>query len=281
MRPCLLLPLFLLSGCAWDSGEGFAVLEPSVRAAYTSEPSRAVGDGYQRLSSDFQVRLTTAAMRLERIELTASSGGGGGGSFDPASPPPGYSLCHNGHCHRDDGALIDYEDVAAELGGGGTSTQTVATLPVGDVNLLAPETRAVTCTPDCELPSGEVSRGRWALTALALEGTVRDGRAPPRFEGERRFRLAVSPGSATAEPIAVLEGDLEVPSDREHAPRVLLALQLEVTARIFDDVDWALPQPGSDGTVDLNTEANAPAREAVLKSVAELAPSAEVAREDR
>ena len=104
MRLPLLLPLFLLGGCAWEAGEGFAVLEPTVRAAYAPEDSRLTPDGYRRLSSDYQVRLTTATMRLERIELTASSGGGGGGTFDPANPPPGYSLCHNGHCHRDDGA---------------------------------------------------------------------------------------------------------------------------------------------------------------------------------
>ncbi|ADO72933.1 hypothetical protein [Stigmatella aurantiaca] len=281
MRLSQLLPLALLGGCAWDAGEGFAVLEPTVRAAYVSEPSRAVGDGYQRLSSDYQVRLTTAEMRLERIELTASAGGGGTSTFDPSRPPPGYSLCHNGHCHRDDGALIDYEDIAAELGGGGAAPRTVATLPVGDVNLLAPETRAVTCAPACELPSGAVSRGRWAVTALKLEGTVRDGRTDARFGGEKPFRLEATPGSATAAPLAVLDGDLDVPADREHAPRVLLALQLEVTARLFDSVAWELPQPGSDGTVDLSAAANAPAREAILKSVAELAPSAEVKREDR
>ena len=281
MRLPLLLPLFLLGGCAWEAGEGFAVLEPTVRAAYAPEDSRLTQDGYRRLSSDYQVRLTTATMRLERIELTASSGGGGGGTFDPANPPPGYSLCHNGHCHRDDGALIDYEDIAAELGGGGSSTQTVATLPVGDVNLLAPETLQVTCSPACELPSGTVSRGQWAVTGLTLEGIARDGRDLPRFAGEKPFRLEVAPGGASSEPLAVLRGDLDIPSDREHAPRVRLALQLEMTSRIFDSVDWALPQPEGNGTVDLTAAANAPAREAILLGVAELIPSAEVTREAR
>ncbi len=35
-------------------------------------------------------------------------------AFDPQNPPPQYSLCHNGHCHHDDGHLVDYEDIVLE-----------------------------------------------------------------------------------------------------------------------------------------------------------------------
>jgi hypothetical protein len=279
MRARLLFPLLLAPGCAFDAGEGFAVLEPTVRAAYTSPASREAGDGYQRLSSDFQLRLTTARVRLEKIDLLGSSGGGGPTAFDPANPPPGYTICHNGHCDRDDGAQVSYEDVAAELGGGGATATTVATLPVGELDLLAPETRAVECQPDCELPQTTVSNGRWTLTAVRLEGSVRDSRATPRFSGERPFRFEVTSASTQAEPAAVITGTLDVPSDRENAPRVLLDLTLELTPASFDAIDWAAASPGAGGVVDLNT--NTTTRTQLLKAISELAPKAEVKREDR
>jgi len=280
MRARLLLPLLLATGCAFEAGEGFAVLEPTLKAAYTFPASREVGDGYQRLSSDFQVRLTTARVRLERIELLGSAGGGGPTSFDPANPPPGYSICHNGHCDRDDGAQVPYEEVAAELAGGGATASTVATLPVGELDLLAPETRTLECEPDCELPQTTVSNGRWTLTALRLEGSVRDARTTPRFPGERPFRFELTPATgAQGEPVAVLTGTLDVPSDREHAPRVLLDLMLELTPASFDPIDWAAATPDSGGTVDLNSDTAT--RTQLLKAISELAPTAEVKREDR
>lgn len=281
MRVRLLLPLLLAPGCAFEAGEGFAVLQPTVRAEYTAPASREVGDGYQRLSSDFQLRLTTARVRLERIELLGSSGGGGPVSFDPANPPPGYTICHNGHCDREDGAQVSYEEVAAELGGGGATASTVATLPVGELDLLAPETRALECEPDCELPQTTVSNSRWTLSSVRLEGSVRDSRATPRFAGVRPFRLEVTPSGAEAEPAAVLTGALDVPSDRESAPRVILDLTLELTPASFDPIDWAAATPGADGTVDLNSSPNSPTRAQLLKELAELAPKAEVKREDR
>ncbi|WP_224245183.1 hypothetical protein [Hyalangium gracile] len=281
MRAHLLLPLLLSTACAWEAGEGFAVLQPSLRAAYTPIAGRDAGDGYQRLSSDFQVRVMTARMRLERIELLGNAGASGPTTFDPSNPPPGYTICHNGHCDREDGALIPYDQVAAELAGGGAAATTVATLPVGELDLLAPETRELECQPDCELPRITVSSGRWTLTALRLEGTVRDGRAPPRFEGERPFRLELTQANPSAEPVAVLTAELDVPSDRANAPRVVMALGLELTPTVFDPVNWAAATPGPNGTVDLNASENAATRTRLLESFSELAPKVEVEREGR
>ncbi len=276
MRAFLLMGCLLAAGCAWGPGEGFAVVEPTVRATYALMPDRVVDGGYQRLSSSYQVRVDVASLRLEDIELLASAGGGGGGSFDPSNPPPGYSLCHGGHCHRDDGALIPYEQIEAELGGGGGAS-TVVTLPVeAPWNLLDEETRQVACEPDCELPPTTVSRGRWSVTALHLEGTVRDASVPPRFTGERRFRLDLRPQEA---PVALLEGDLDLPSDRHHAPRVALDLRLALTAALFDPVDWSTVSEDADGMVDLG--ANDPARTALLERLARFSPEAEVRREER
>jgi hypothetical protein len=295
MRTRLLLPLlWVLSGCALDAGEGFAVLEPTVRVGYTPLPSRDAGNGFQRLASDYQVRLDAAALGVDHVALltAGSSGGGGGGAggtFDPANPPPRYSLCHNGHCHRDDGALVDYEDIQAELnGGGGSAPTTVAALHVdAELDLLAAETRSPECEPDCELPRGTVTRARWDVTALRLTGVVRDSRATPRFAGERAFRLDLAvegeegDEGEEAEPLVTLDGTLDVPSDRENKPRVKLALALVMTPTLFDGLDWAAATPGTDGVVDLGAAENEPLRRELLEAVAELEPEAEVQREDR
>lgn len=280
MRARLLLPLLLLAGCAWDEGEGFAVLEPTVRAIYAPEEGREVYPGFQALASNYQVRVSAAALRLERVELIPRRVSSGPVRFDPANPPPGYSLCHGGHCHRDDGALIPYEDIEAELGGGGAVTQPLITLPVGDVNLLNYTPVEVSCEPDCELPQAELATGRWAITALRLEGLVRDGLTTPRITGEQPFLLDLA-SAAGGSPVAVIEGELDVPSDREHEPRVVLRLQLDIPSRIFDAVDWAAAQPAADGTLDLGTPANATAQAAILAGLEAVQPTAEVTREDR
>jgi len=277
----LLLFLFCLApgGCAWEPGQGFAVVEPTVRAIYEPLSDRAASDGYQRLSSDYQVRVDAASLRLSDIELLASAGGPGGG-FDPARPPPGYTLCHGGHCHREDGALIPYEQVAAEMGGGGGS-RVVVTLPVGEpLDLLAPETRAVGCAPGCALPNTQVSQGRWGIEALWFEGTVRDGRVPPRFPGERRFRLDLVPAPGSDAPVAVLDGAVELPSDRSHPPKAKLDLSLVLTAALFDAVDWSTLKQDTNGVVDFNDNdpANAKARAALIERLARFPPEAEVTR---
>ncbi|MFP2910261.1 hypothetical protein ACLESD_35525 [Pyxidicoccus sp. 3LFB2] len=288
MRARLLLPLLLLSGCALDAGEGFAVLEPTVRAGYTPLPSRDAGNGFQQLASDFQVRLDAAALGVSHVDLlspaTSGGGGGGGGTFDPANPPPGYSLCHGGHCHRDDGALVDYEDIQAEMnGGGGSAAVTLASLHVdADLDLLAPQTLSPECEPDCELPRGTVSQARWDVAALRLQGVVKDRRATPRFEGERPFRLDLaSEGGEEAEPLVELSGELDIPSDRENKPRVQLALALSLAPTLFDTLDWAAGVPGADGVVDLGAQENEALLETLLEAMAGLEPEAEVRREDR
>ncbi|RKH57868.1 hypothetical protein [Corallococcus aberystwythensis] len=277
-----LLPLALVSGCAFDAGDGFAVLEPSVEAAYTPLSGRNAGDGYQALASDFQLRMDTGAVRLGSIDLLASSGGGGTTTFDPSSPPPGYSLCHNGHCHGEDGALVDYEDIEAEMGGGGSTTTTVANLPVdAELDLLSPAVRELTCEPGCGLGKTTLSGGRWSITGLRMTGSVRDGRVPARFAGALPFRFTAAVAGAEATPVAVLKGDLDVPSDRENAPRVTLGLKLELTPALFDAVDWSAATPGTDGVVDLDAPANAAVRAAILEKVAGLNPTAEVNRGSR
>ncbi len=285
MRTRLLLPLLLLSGCALEPGESFAVLEPTVRADYTPVASRDAGNGFQRLASDFQVRLDGAALGVTHIDLVGGATGGGPTTFNPANPPPGYTNCHNGHCHRNDGALVDYEDIQAELdGGGGAAESTVASLHVdADLDLLVEETLTPECEPSCELPRTNVSRYQWDVASVRMEGAVRDGRATPRFTGERPFRVTLTTeGTGDAgRPVLALRGSVAIPADREHKPRVKLAMSLSLTPTLFDALDWAATTPGPDGVVDLDAPEHAAFRAALLESLSELEPRAEVRRENR
>ncbi len=277
MRRSLLLVWGLaLGGCAWQPGQGFAVVEPSVRVAYESLSSRAASDGYQRLSSDYQVRLESASLRLSGIELLASasgSGSGAGTTFDPSRPPPGYSLCHGGHCHRDDGALVPYEQVAAEMGGGGGSSAVVTLATEGPLDLLAPETRAMACAPECALPQTQVTQGRWSVAALRLEGSVRDSRVPARFQGERSFVLELPTAPTTDAPVAILTGAVDLPSDRTHPPEAKLRLDLVLTAALFDAVDWGALAQGEDPV-----RFKGDALKALVERLSQLEPQAEVSR---
>lgn len=277
----LLPPLLLITcaSCAWEAGEGFATLEPTARVAFVPLEDRDVGGGWQRLDTDFQARIDAGSLRIARIDLMGPSGSGGsGGSFDPANPPPGYSGCHGGHCHREDGALVSYEEIEAELGGGGGAAPAVASLLLGDVDLLAPAERALTCSPDCELPRTELQRMRWPVAALVLEGHVRDGRASPRLAGERPFRVELTAPAQGA--LVTLEEALVLTSDRSEPPRVSLGLQLDVTARLLDGLDWSTAAE-TDGVLRVDDERNAALREHLLENLAQLEPLAELQRSDR
>ncbi|HEX8438849.1 MAG TPA: hypothetical protein VF697_27320, partial [Archangium sp.] len=140
--------------------------------------------------------------------------------------------------------------------------------------------RAVGCTPDCALPNTQVSQGRWGIQRLRLEGTVRDARPTPRFPGERRFRLDL-PKPTTGdsdEPVAVLDGEVELPSDRENPPEARLALNLALSATLFDPLDWGALALNPGGVVDFNDPDNAKALEVLLERLAQVSPEAEVTR---
>ena len=270
--PLLLAGVFLLGGCAWAPGQGYAVVEPTVRVAYTPLAARDAGEGYQRLSSDYQVRLDSASLRLSSIELLASAAGstGAGAAFDPARPPAGYTLCHGGHCHRTDGALIPYAQVAAELGGGGGASAVVTLTEDGPLDLLAPETRAMACAPECALPETQVSQGRWSVSTVRLTGTVRDARVPTRFSGERAFTVEFAPTTGSDTPVALLSSALDLASDRVTPPVAKLGLSLTLTPTLFDAVDWSALK--ADGTLSDKDRA------ALLERMAQLVPTAEISR---
>ncbi|WP_141621190.1 hypothetical protein [Myxococcus sp. AB036A] len=281
MRAQWILWLLLVgaAGCTFSDGGPFAELESTILEARLIEaPGRGAGDGWQRLNTDYQARfdvfvLDTAGLTLQRTQ--AGSGGGGGGTFDPANPPPRYSNCHSGHCHRDDGALVDFEDIQAEMdgGGGGPTVVSVVSFRGESLDLVEGTRRSLICA-ECDLPEGGASQLRMPLTRLLLRGAIRDGRTEERLAGEVPFSLDLT---FTEEEQAVVAASLDLPADRSQPPRVSLELSLELTSALVDNVDWAALAKNADG-ISLGEDANSDARALILQQLMEIEMATKISR---
>lgn len=263
------------SGCTLDPGNPFATLQPSIDARLDAPADRLLPGGWWRLSSDYEVRFLVAAIDLPSIDLVAVAGGALG--FDPANPPPGYSLCHNGHCHHESGRLVPYEEIGAELSGRGNAPPPpAAALSVGRLDLIAGETRPIGCRRSCDLPLTRIGRLRGRVAGITLEGLVRDGRTPPRFEGERAWRATAIFAGSAGETAPELTGQIDLPSDRQHDPSIDLDILLRPGPALLDGVDWAAAQ--GDGAIDLTAPANAAAWRALRAALAEVPLGANIDR---
>lgn len=259
----------LAGGCAFGAGEPFATLDARIEAGLEVPGDRDLGDGWQMLASNYQLAIDT--LEIEAGSVALGDAGNGGGVFDPARPPPGYTLCHNGHCHAEDGSLVPYEDIAAGLGPGAVTT--VVRLPVGALDMAAGAGRALDCTPSCDLPLARIAVAALDVLRVQASGRVRDGNAPPRLAGERAWRLDLA---FPADAPLVLSSALDLPADRSHAPDVTLSLDLVLTSRVFDHVAWAELDAGPGA--DLVVAENAGARAAVVEALQEVTLASAVTR---
>ncbi len=206
----------LLVGCTFDAGLAWAeITDGQLRAAY--EPGEARDLGYATLTADGEEivvdSMTLAAGTLILQDLS------GGGSFDPAYPPEGYSLCHNGHCHAADGSLPSYAEVAAATGGA-TLTDLVSWPIDAELDLLAGEQIAL---QGAELPEAFI--GQVQLTASAFYVTGESSEGP--------FDLEVALTSITA----------GAELDTYWAPPTFaIDITLERDGTVFDDMNVKDPQ---------------------------------------
>jgi len=266
VRPYLIAAC-LLAGCTFEPGQWFATLRPNLTAAYLSRPDREAGQGWQKLSNDYQVKISDVRAGLGELGLLASSAGGGGGKFNPAKPPPGYSLCHNGHCHHQSGRLVPYAEIEAELAGGGAGLRTVVSFPVeGVLELLRPAERPLPCKPSCNLDRLTIVRATVPLTSLAFEGVVRDARNPPRLAAEVPFRWQLRAQGDGGPPGPSLDAELNLPADHEHPPLVTLQFRFQLAASLFDGVEFGA-LAASSGALELS--GNPAAEERLLQNLRE------------
>ncbi len=258
MRPALCL-LLATSGCTLEDGAGWADARAGVAA-------RLAGERTVETDQGFVVRLDALALTVDGVALySAAAAGAGPATFDPADPPPGYTLCHGGHCHTSDGALESYDEIRAKLAGGaGQATEVLHGVLAGGgrLDVLAGARLAL---PEQPLGSVRVTSVAPRVRALDLEGAVTLG------DEEVPVVVALAPDV----PVPLREGpDAEgLPlSLGPDGPRdVELECEVEVGGALLDGVRWPnLARVGGAIRVDAETEDNHAAWELFLAKLAVL-----------
>jgi hypothetical protein len=227
----VVLALFLgpgPAGCAFEDGQSWARAKFAVETEL--DPDGRLSDGRYRTTKEYEVELDSVSLLVGAIAVSA--GASGTIEFSPSNPPAGYSLCHNGHCHSDDGRLVDYEDIAAQIGGEASSTEVTATVNQS-LDVVGGEQAAASCEGACELPRGAVTRASAVVRLVRLRGTAFDTRSDsPRLPSD---------GVAFDWEIPV-ETTLDAPLSREigkdFGGDLEVATTLTVSAQLLDAIDF-------------------------------------------
>lgn len=256
----------LAGGCTFTPGGGFGTLGEATFAAAFEPGARDLGDGGTLTDLLYRVHLDSVVLSAGDLVLAELSGGDGA-AFDPAQPPPGYTLCHGGHCHSEDGALVDYADIEAELAGGTASFVPVLTFPLGgDLDLLAGGAVALEPVEDGSLlPAADVSKATLDVTRIRLAGTVSGG---PDASGIGEIGAPLAVDLAVSGQVGA---GLDLPIARDEDPIIELSVRLVVDGTVFDGIDFApLAASGEVRMDSLDDEAAAALAAAVLASGLEI-----------
>lgn len=258
MRAEIMACVCLASACAFEDGEGFATIESASLTVSFDPGSRRQPDGGLLVRDGYALTLESFEIELAGLVL-AEARTSGGGVFDPASPPAGYTLCHGGHCHHEDGRLVSYADVQAELAGGGTTfADLVAMNTPGPIALGEPRSIELAAfDPSPFLPESTIARARLRLASLVVRGALAGdalGPAPVPLAVELApidlaFALPLSP--------------FEVSRDSAESLRVGGSFVIPPT--LLDGVDYAALAAGGSIAIDERSEAGS----AVLEHVSE------------
>lgn len=259
----LLLPL---SACTLQPGAGWADVGGLIAARFV--PDQAHSSSGAELLSDqgYAVDLDELKLELAGLRLYQSAAGDVSAttSFDPANPPPGYTLCHGGHCHSVDGEVISYEELAAQMAAGGAqpSEQVYADLDSSDLlDLLAGQ--------QCVVPAVPVGKVRVSSVAALVSGLqasgsvlIDDAIVPLAVELRADPAVAVRTSSATGLPLSLgPDGPISA----------TLCLELVENGDLFDQIRFAnLARDGGTIAVDADHAGNAAAYELLLARLAVL-----------
>lgn len=259
--------------CTYTQGKGWATISASLDASYTLLEERALEENWQKLSSEYAISMEKAVFKLKALEVLSTSSGETSTTFDPANPPEGYTLCHGGHCHTDDGRLVDYEDIINDLSGG-TETQatTIVSFPINrDIDLLQTYSDHLICDPSCEIGINEINEVQLVLSALSIEGVVRDELSDPRITGDIPWQLHIdfsdNPESLSDIPDS-FQKSISISITRDGPSNVSLTTSLVFTAKPFDSVSWSSLDT-IDGEYVLSLNANTTILKTILEEINE------------
>ena len=223
-----------VGGCAFDDGLPWGQLDFETSVVFDGS-TRHDDQGRVRTTLSYAVRVDGLEVRLDAVSLEASTSGAAA-TFDPADPPEGYSLCHNGHCHHDSGALVDYEDIALELAGSGAGGPTVTEVYEGFVTPTADGATltASDCTDGCQLDPSDFRTVRASIAELRVTLHIFDQLtgAQARLPAEGIAVTATVPVGLSAS--TTVSGT--VGEDDPVGARVAVAYDL--STKLFDDVDF-------------------------------------------
>lgn len=232
------------SACTLVEGDGSPWGEVDFGApSFTLDISDRVNaeSGRLRVGNGYELELVSLQLDVGTIRLDLAPQGASVASFDPADPPAGYSLCHNGHCHADDGRLVDYEDIAIELATASGVAGSVGQVIGQAVTLEDDATTSITLDPDmcpdnCALPLGQMTRVVLSVERIRLDARVFDAR-DERRQPEEGAQVELVLDSST-DFSALVQGSIE--KDRD-AASYNLSPTLEFSGALFDDIDWQVP----------------------------------------
>lgn len=214
-RPLIALAMLTLlssAGCAFSDGEPWGWVDVEVENA-----------GYAATSSTItSVDLEVTSIRL----LSESSGSSATTELDPANPPPGFSLCHNGHCHADDGRLVPYDEVLQESASGPQVVSAVALDASLSEGSSTSERLKIT-------RQGPLSQVEVELGALELRGTL------PYEDASVAFRANVPVRGLRLTMPLDLRVDASSPSEQRLNAQIVLnddiAAELDLSEATFED----------------------------------------------
>lgn len=231
-----LVAIVALTGCAGEPGVGWGPIDLALDVTWQVPADRRGSDGASLLAGGWRIEVDEVIFEAAATSLltTVASTAAAATAFDPAQPPPGYSLCHGGHCHADDGRLVAYDDIAAELAAGGDIQNVLARFGPSRADALASGADRVACAASCLLTEQTPTRLVLEATSLRIAGHVRDGRDVPRLAGDRAFAVELPLGGLR------LEAPLTWPSRPEDAaPTWRLRAVLPLGPALLDAIDWS------------------------------------------
>ncbi len=223
-------------GCAIDDGSPWGRLSATASVQWQPPVDRLTAAGELLTVNNEAVALSTIAVKIASVRAVMATTTTDT-KFDPANPPPGYSLCHTGHCHKDDGTLPSYEQIKETLAKQGGAVAASITWAVTGQGWLAVHQGAATlelgaCKPSCDIGRGKMARWQVDVSALKIAGKVRSTTAKGALsDAPRAFTMTWTAPASIRQPSTLA-------FDRDAPAGVNAKLSVQLPSTLLDDIDF-------------------------------------------